>query len=243
MKLEEFCSRFHNFLGQEPETPQIFKTGQQLLGELLSDARWFWEVLQKLVSDSAYLEAQPSSVFANEKTLHRSPDRSFSVLAYIWEPRTLCEIHDHGSWGLIGSLVNEVREVRYRRLDDGQVEGYARLEESSSKVIKPGAVIPILPLDKGIHTTGAAADERAISVGVYGRSIRQGYIQFFYPSENRTVRAYSPKLFKKVLAVRALASAPEIGDKGALASSLLRSLPEYLVREFELSLSKSAPNR
>lgn len=219
MKLEEFCSRFHSFLEQKPEAPEMLKTGHQLVKELLSDAQWFGEILQKLISDPAFLERQTPSVFANEVTLYRSPDRLFSVLAYIWEPHTLSEIHDHSSWGIIGSLFNPVREVRYRRLDDGRLEGYAELEEVSSRVIKPGEVARVLPLDKGIHQTGSATDQFAISLGVYGKSIRKGYILLFNPSEKRAVRAYPPRLFKQVLAIRALKSAPDLWAKELSAAS------------------------
>ncbi len=231
MKLEEFCSRFHTFLEQKPETPQIFKTGQQLAGELLRDAQWFGEILHQLISDSAFSERQTPSVFANEVTLYRSPDRLFSVLAYIWEPHALCEIHDHSSWGIIGSLVHPIREVRYRRLDDGRLEGYAELEEISSRVIEPGEMGRVLPLDKGIHQTGSATDQFSVSLGIYGRSIRKGYFQLFNPSEKKVVRAYPPKLFKQILAIRALKSAPDLWAKEISATSSL-SLPEYLAKEF-----------
>jgi predicted metal-dependent enzyme (double-stranded beta helix superfamily) len=231
MKLEEFCSRFHTFLEQKPETPQIFKTGQQLVGELLRDAQWFGEILHKLISDSAFSERQTPSVFANEVTLYRSPDRLFSVLAYIWEPHALCEIHDHSSWGIIGSLFHPIREVRYRRLDDGRLEGYAELEEISSRVIEPGEMARVLPLDKGIHQTGSATDQFSISLGIYGQSIRKGYFQLFNPSEKKVVRAYPPKLFKQILAIRALKSAPDLWAKEISATSSL-PLPEYLAKEF-----------
>jgi predicted metal-dependent enzyme (double-stranded beta helix superfamily) len=187
--------------------------------------------LHKLISDSAFSERQAPSVFANEVTLYRSPDRLFSVLAYLWEPHALCEIHDHSSWGIIGSLFHPLREVRYRRLDDGRLEGYAELEEISSRVIEPGEMVRVLPLDKGIHQTGSATDQFSISLGIYGRSIRKGYFQLFNPSEKKVVRAYPPKLFKQILAVRALKSAPDLWAKELSAASSA-SLPEYLTKEF-----------
>lgn len=231
MNLEEFCRGLHAVLEKNPETSKIFETGQQLLRELLSDVRWFGEVLEKLISDPAFSETQAPSVFPNEITLHRSPDRSFSVLAYIWEPNTLCVIHDHSSWGLIGSLLHPMREVRYRRLDDGGVEGYAELEEISSREIKPGEINRVLPLDKGIHRTGSSTDRHAISLGVYGKSIRKGYILLFNPSERTVIRGYPPKLFRQVLAIRALKSAPEVWARELLAVSHSRTLPDYLTKE------------
>ncbi len=230
MDLEKFCGRFNAFLKEQPGEDEFFRTGRQLVKELLRDGRWFGEILRKVISDSTYLERQPPSIFPNEIMLYRSPERLFSVLAYIWEPNTLCDIHDHSSWGLIGSLHNPMKEIRYRRLDGGKAEGYAELKEISSGVVKPGDVSFVFPLERGIHQTGSGADEYAVSLGVYGKSIRKGYILLYDPAARKAVRAYPPKFFKQLLAVRALKSASNLwGDELAKSKS---SLPKYLADEF-----------
>jgi predicted metal-dependent enzyme (double-stranded beta helix superfamily) len=240
MNLETFCLRFQAFLEEKPGTSQVMEVGLKLLGELLSDPGWFQEFFEKLLMDPGFLNRQPTSVYRNEITLHRGPGQSFSVLAYIWEPNRPSPIHDHGSWGLIGSLIEQVREKKYRRLDDGRVEGYAELEEISSKVIEPGGTSHVLPLDEGIHQMGAAGDRMAVSVGVYGRSIRQGYSQFFDPSGKTAVRAYPPKLFKKVLAIRALGSIAEPWAEDILKAATSLPVPDYLAQEFQAATKKSA---
>jgi len=192
----------------------------------------FAEFLRNYVAGPAFLADQPASFFDNEIRLHRSPDKSFTLLTYLWEGRSLCAVHDHSAWGFIGSILHSLREVKYRRLDDGQVEGYARVEKTSDLVLQPGEVGIVLPLDQEIHQTGAAGDPLTISLGVYGRSIRQGYIQFFDPEEKKVLRATTRLGFKKVLALRALAFLAEALGKRVLTSSLLESLPGDLVREF-----------
>jgi predicted metal-dependent enzyme (double-stranded beta helix superfamily) len=184
-----------------------------------------------MVSDPAYLGKQSPSVFSNEVSLYRSPDRSFSVMAFLWEPGNLCPVHDHSSWGIIGSLLNSVVEIRYRRLDDGSVQGYADLEQMAARTIQPGDVVYVAPLDRGIHQTGAATDRRAVSLGVYGKSIRKGYIHFFDPSQKSVERAYPPKIYKQVLALRTLKSAPEIWAEELAHVSGDHSIPEYLAGE------------
>ena len=232
MNLEEFCDRFQTLLGQRPKPPFLLDGGQQLLRELLKNPGWFADFLQKFIADPAFLAGQPTSVFDNEIRLHRSPDRSFTVLAYLWGDRNLCPVHDHNAWGIIGALFHPMREVKYRRLDDGQAEGYADLEQVSDLGFQAGEVGIILPLDKGIHQTGAALDRPTISLGVYGRSIRQGSIHFFVPAEKKVYRAQPRILFRKVLALRALAAVGEILGRTLLTPSLLESLPDDLVREF-----------
>ena len=240
MNLETFCLRFQAFLEEKPGTSQVMDVGLKLLGELLNDPGWFREFFGKLLMDPGFLNRQPTSVYRNEITLHRSPGQSFSVLAYIWEPHRPSPIHDHGSWGMIGSLTEPVREKKYRRLDDGRVEGYAELEEISSKVIEPGGTSHVLPLDEGIHQMGAAGERLAVSVGVYGRSIRQGYAQFFDPSAKTVVRAYYPKIFKRVLAIRALGSIAEPWAEDILKAARSSPVPDYLAREYQPTTKKSA---
>jgi predicted metal-dependent enzyme (double-stranded beta helix superfamily) len=240
MNLEEFCLRFHAFLDEKPSFPLLLEAGQELFGELLSDPSWFREILRKLIMDRDFLKTQEVSVFHNEITLHRSPDRAFSVLAYIWEPDYVTPIHDHGSWGIIGGLIQPFRERKYRRLDDGQAQGQAELEEVSSKVIGPGETTHVLPLNKGIHQMEAATDQLAVTVSVYGKSVRKGYIQFFDPFRKKVIPAYHPKLFKEVLAVRTLGAIPEPWAKDILTGEASASIPAYLMREYQLSLSKLA---
>jgi predicted metal-dependent enzyme (double-stranded beta helix superfamily) len=235
MNLEEFCEAFRALQGERPKTPRLLDMGQQLLRKLLKEPVWFGEFLQRYIASPTFLADQPASVFDNEIRLHRSPDKSFTILAYIWDNPDLCAVHDHSAWGLIGSLLNPLREVRYRRLDDGEVEGFAELEQVSDSLLEPGEVGFVFPLNKGIHQTGAAGDAFTISLGVYGRSIRQGYIHFFDPAERKITRAGARILFRKVLALHALASVGEAIGKNFLTSSLLDSLPEDLVREFRRS--------
>ena len=239
MNLETFCLRFQAFLEEKPGTSEVMDTGLKLLGELLTDPGWFQGVFEKLLMDPGFLNRQPTSVYRNEITLHRSPGQFFSVLAYIWEPHRPSPIHDHGSWGLIGSLIQPVREMKYRRLDDGRVAGFAELERTSSRVIEPGGMSHVLPLDEGIHQMGAAGEQLAVSVGVYGKSIRQGYSQFFDPSGKTLIRAYPPKLFKKVLAVRALGSIAEPWADSLLKAATSLPVPDYLAQEYQATTRKS----
>jgi len=240
MNLEDFCERFQNLQDQQPDTSILLDVGKELVQELLRDPAWFAEFLRNYVADPAFLADPPAAVFDNEIKLYRSSDRSFTVLAYLWDRRGLCVVHDHSAWGLIGSFLRPLREVKYRRLDDGQVEGFAHLEPTSDLALQPGEVGIVLPLDKGIHQTGAAGDALTISLGVYGRSIRQGYIHFFDPGRKRFRRATTRLLFKKVLALRALASLEEALGKRLLTPSLLDSLPGDLVREFRPHSSETS---
>ncbi len=233
MNLDEFCRRFQKFLEQRPGVPDLIATGSQMVGELVKEIGWFGDFLEKVVQDRSFWDLQETSIWANEISLYRSKDRSFSVLGYIWEPHTSSPIHDHGAWGIIGTMVHPVEERTYRRLDDGRREGFAELEEVSSRRIQPGETTHVLPLDEGIHRMGAP-ERLSITVNVYGKPTRRGYIQFFKPAQKTVARAYSPRLFKQVLAIRTLSSInePWVAD---MLRGAVNVWPDYLKKELELA--------
>ncbi|MBI4765924.1 MAG: cysteine dioxygenase family protein [Deltaproteobacteria bacterium] len=232
MNLEEFCDRFQVLQNQGSDTPELGEANRRLLRDFLQDPSWLGEFLQKFIAGPSFLSDQPVSVFDNEIRLYRSPDKSFSLLVYIWDSRGLCPVHDHGAWGIIGGLVGSLREIKYQRMDDKQVEGYAELRQVSDSLIKPEGVRPILPLDKGIHQTGSPDDRLTITFHIYGRSLGRGYIHFFDAAEKKVTRASRRVPFRKVLALQALASLEEAVGKKFLTQDLFKCLPEDLVKEF-----------
>jgi predicted metal-dependent enzyme (double-stranded beta helix superfamily) len=233
MNLEIFCNRFQTLLDQAPSTPLMREDGRQLFQDLIQNPLWLGKFLQKFMADSAFLSDQPVSFFDNEIKLYRSPDKSFILLAYIWDRRDLSPIHDHGAWGIIGALMGPLREIKYQRLDNSQVEGYAELKQISDTVIAPGETVQVLPLDKGIHQTGATDDQLTITINVYGKSIRQGYIHCFDPAEKKVTRAHRRIHFRRPLALQALVLLGEAVGENFFTPDLIKSLPEDLVKEFQ----------
>lgn len=238
MNLEEFCPRLSALQQEKKELSQFIPEGRALLGELLEDSTWFRSYLEKLILDPDFLKAQEPSIYPNEVTLYRSPDRAFSIQAYFWEPRTTSAVHDHGSWGIVGAMICPVRERKYRRLDDGKTAGRAELEETSRSWIKPGETTFVLPLNEGIHLMEAPEERGSVSLSVYGRSVRYGYIQFFDLNRKTVRRVYPPRLLKKVLAIRTLGYLAEPWGEEILKASASSPRPEYLEREIEQALSR-----
>ncbi len=236
MDLKEFVTDFKDLVHQSQHSTELVERGRELLRGLLCDRLWYREFLERLVRDKEFLSGQVNSIWPNEIALWRDPDRDFSVLAYIWEPHATDAVHDHGSWGVIGSLVRGFTERKYRRLDSGHVEGHAELEEVSCRIIGPGETTCVLPLDEGIHRTENDGASHSISINVYGKPVRRGYIQFF-DIENRTVkRMFPPRTNKQVLAVRFLGTVGESWAKDILTAALGDPLPDFVKTECEESL-------
>jgi predicted metal-dependent enzyme (double-stranded beta helix superfamily) len=238
MNLEEFCVRLHALQQEEKDPARFIPAGRFLLGELLGDSAWFRRYLERLILEPEFLTSQEPSVYPNEVTLFRSPDRAFSVQAYFWEPRTTSAVHDHGSWGIVGAMIYPMRERKYRRLDDGKTEGRAELAETSRTRIRPGETTCVLPLNEGIHLMEAPEEHGAVSLSVYGRSVRYGYIQFFDLNRKTVRRIYPPRLLKKVLAIRALGYLAEPWGEEILRASAAGPRPECLEREIQRSLER-----
>jgi len=238
MNLEEFCPPFRALVEEKKNVSQFITEGRALMEELLRDPDWFRGYLEKLLLDPEFLNAQEPSIYPNEVTLYRSPDRAFSILAYFWEPRTTSSIHDHGSWGIVGALIYPVRERKYRRLDDGRTEGQAELEEASRAWIKPGETTFVLPLNEGIHLMEAPEEHGSVTVSVYGRSVRYGYIQFYDPNRKTVRRVYPPRTLKKVLAIRTLGFLAAPWGEEILKTVASSRRPEYLEPEIQHALAR-----
>ncbi len=236
--LDQFCQQFHAFLGEKPDMARLIDSGGSMLRELMHQKDWFGDILQKVLFDRAFSESQKAGIWPNEITLHRSPDRSFQVICYIWGPYLADTVHDHGSWGIIGSFTRLIRERKYKRLDDGKREGYAELEETSSTVLQPGEFTSVLPLNKGIHRMENESNDVAVTINVYGRSIRKGYIQFFYPESKAVARVYPPKPLKEALAIRTAGSLRAPWSEGLLEKVLSSDLPDHIRKEGEHSLAR-----
>ena len=236
--LEQFCDQFKTLLGEKPAMNRLIETGSSLMAELIREREWFGDVLRKILFEPGFNENQKIGIWPNEITLYKSPDRSFQVLCYIWESYIKDAVHDHGSWGIIGSFVQPFRERKFKRMDDGKTEGYALLEEVSSTIIQPGETTCVLPLNKGIHSMENISSDVAITINVYGRNIRKGYIQFYYPEKNSVLRVYPPKSLREKLAIRAAAAMRGLWSEEILKSVLASDLPDPIKKEGELSLTK-----
>lgn len=93
----------------------------------------------------------------------------FIVQLFAWPPHAQSQIHDHSSWGAIGCLIGEIREERYRRLDNGTQLNVAHLKKIWQRTWQRATgVSTLLPGDGGIHRISNLGDTVALSVHIYG---------------------------------------------------------------------------
>ncbi|MDY6912426.1 MAG: HEAT repeat domain-containing protein [Chloroflexota bacterium] len=211
--LEQFCDEMEVLVAQKGDLTRFLKEAQDILKRLLANREFTNRVLEQMVQDDAFTKSSISTIDRHDILLHRSPKGSFSMRMFVWAPGSKHHIHDHGSWGIVGSFVNQTEEISYRRIDDGSREGYAEIEERSRRVLSPGDTTSVLPLNGGIHWTGSASDETGLTVHVYGRPMRKGFVQCFDLENNSIYYLITPKVEKRLYAVRALGA---IGGNDAL---------------------------
>jgi predicted metal-dependent enzyme (double-stranded beta helix superfamily) len=229
--LDEFSKEFQNLIDMKLEWPEFLAKGREMVGALVSSPGWLNDTLAHLVLDEVLLQNQYHSGDPNDIVLYRSPIQSFSVRAFIWEPGRRYPIHDHGSWGILGVHLNQITETKYRRLDDGNRRGYAKVEQYCETVIEPGNVTHVLPFNDGLHKMEAVGGKAAMSIHVYGRALRKGYIQQFDHHHNAVHRVYPPHLHKKVLAMRVLCCIAEDWSEEVLKEAVKSSGPDYMTQE------------
>lgn len=237
--IEELSHEFRRIIDQELALPQFIEQARHLLSEFAGSTRWFHEFLESKLFDKEFFSSGVNSVWPNEIPLVRSPDRKFSLFAYIWAPHTVDNIHDHGSWGVIAPFIQPFCERKFRRLDDGSTEGYAELEEVSYKTIKPGDTTFVLPLNEGIHQLENTTENYLVSLSAYGQPSRHGYVQFFDQSKRKVWRAFPPGTYKQVMAIRALGNIAEPWATQLLTNALKNDLPDFIKNECRLSLRET----
>ncbi|NSW81890.1 MAG: cysteine dioxygenase family protein [Syntrophothermus sp.] len=234
MDLNQFVEKFEIFLKGNPPLEEIFSAGRSMVGELVSSPGCLNETLTRLVLDDDFLNSQWHAIDPNDIVLYRHPEKLFTVRAFIWEPGAFYPVHDHGSWGLVGAYINRIRERKYIRTDDGSNEKYADIEITADAVLDPGQTTYVEFL--GLHQMEAAEDKVTVTIHVYGKPMRKGYIQLFNLHNKRIHRVYAPSLFPRVLAIRTLGSISEDWAKEMLRKSLSKGQADYLQKECLLAL-------
>ncbi|TMA58494.1 MAG: hypothetical protein E6J73_17360 [Deltaproteobacteria bacterium] len=90
----------------------------------------------------------PSTEGRKNLLFYEDPDYGFAINGVVRVPGRKGSIHDHAhSWTAYGLLDGTESLERYRRLDDGSKEGYAKLELESVTQGNPGKVDLVPPFD------------------------------------------------------------------------------------------------
>ena len=172
---EKFVQDLRATWAEQPDMEARMKKGQKLL--------------EALVKDFPLREAAkswPSTEGRKNLLFYEDPDYGFAINGVVRAPGRKGSIHDHAhSWTAYGLLDGTESLERYRRLDDGSKEGYARLELQSVTEGKPGKVDLVPPFDAHAEQGGPT---RSVAVILRSERVSGKVLQGSYSRENNTVR-------------------------------------------------------
>ncbi len=160
--LAEFVFDMQELIAGQPDQARLFDVGSRHL--------------EKLVQNSAVLPEEfrrPSGKGRRPNMGHYALHRSegLFVSAVVWGPGEQIGPHDHRTWGMIGVLGNGIEETRYRRVDDGSRDGYARLVRDRVATVLPGEVSLLTPEIDEIHGMDNSSDRPTVEIHVYGKDL------------------------------------------------------------------------
>lgn len=203
-QINSLCSRCTEALRRSTEPDSCIALATQELHGLLLDQTLFIRLTKSILEAGSFPDIQRPTLFDNEIVLYQEPDRLYSLRMYIWGPGEYTPVHDHNSWGVIGTVTEGFEVVTYSRMDDRKLEGYAELSERKRFTLKAGESAHTYPLDDGIHMTGNPTLGTIITLSLYGKPVARPYIQGFDVVHRRAFRIMSPRRKKAHLAAQAL---------------------------------------
>ncbi|HAA95068.1 MAG TPA: hypothetical protein DCE26_05180 [Dehalococcoidia bacterium] len=162
--LDDFTQDMEALLESQPDNAKIFDKGSAWLERLISNP------------DSIPMEYRvplgtgPRPNHAS-RLLYQG-ESGLQVTAVVWGAGDHLGPHDHRTWGMIGLLDNALTETRYRRVDDRDVEGYAKLEKDRAATFKPGEITLLVPIEDEIHQMDNHTDNPTVEIHVYGTDLR-----------------------------------------------------------------------
>ncbi len=162
--LEDFTQDMETLLKSQPGNRKIFDQGSD------------W--LERLVRNPDSIPAEfrvPMGMGPRPNHASRllyQGESGLQVTAVVWGAGEHLGPHDHRTWGMIGVLDNAITETRYRRVDDRDVEGYAKLEKDRTATFKPGEITLLVPETDEIHQMDNHTDRPTVEIHVYGTDLR-----------------------------------------------------------------------
>ena len=116
--LFEHAERWSREIGHREDAGRHREFFLQELPNVLKDKAVFRPLLQAISDESEYPDVRSATMFTGEIVLYRDPKKLFSVRLYLWGPHEYDPVHDHNSWGVIGTALGTLDVTSYRRLDE-----------------------------------------------------------------------------------------------------------------------------
>ena len=159
--LDEFIHDMEAMLKEQPDQHRIFDKGSSYLEKLIANPAAIPEEYLAPMSRSNH---GSYALYQGESGL--------LITSVVWGPGDHASPHDHCTWGMIGVMGNHLTETRFRRVDDRDVEGFAKLEKDRSVDFASGEITLLIPEVDEIHQMDNFTDKPTVEIHVYGNDLR-----------------------------------------------------------------------
>jgi 3-mercaptopropionate dioxygenase len=160
--LDQFVADMTALLGTHPEQAVLFDRAASYLERLIGNPHAIPEAFRRPVGTGKRANHGSYALYRGD---------GLFVSSVVWGPGDRVGPHDHRTWGLIGVMDNAIQETRYRRVDDRDKDGFARLEQDRSVFVKPGEVSLLVPDVDEIHRMDNDTDRPTVEIHVYGKDL------------------------------------------------------------------------
>jgi predicted metal-dependent enzyme (double-stranded beta helix superfamily) len=90
----------------------------------------------------------------------------FTIQTVTFAPGTKSNIHNHGTWGIVGILKGQEKNTIWKRSATDNFQG--RVEQTGELMLFPGDIISFAP--DAIHCVEAVGDEPTVTFNLYGET-------------------------------------------------------------------------
>ena len=172
---EKFIDDLRSAWKELPDTEARMTKGRQLLEELVRD-----ESLRHASKSWPSTEGRKNLLF------HEDQEFGFAINGVVRVPGRKGSIHDHAhAWTAYGVLDGTESLERYRRVDDGSKDGYAKLELESVTQGDAGKVDLVPPFD--IHAE-QGGPTRSVAIILRSERVAGKVLQGSYSTEGNLYR-------------------------------------------------------
>ena len=160
--LEQFIADMQDLVDGQPDQQKLFDRGSVYLERLVTTP----DAIPEQFRVPSGKGRRPNH---GSWAIHRGP--GLFISSVVWGPGDRIGPHDHQTWGMIGVAGNAIEETRYRRVDDRDRDGFARLEQDRVTLVKPGDVSLLVPEIDEIHAMANDSDRTTFEIHVYGKDL------------------------------------------------------------------------
>jgi len=208
--VNSLCTSIRQILSGNNDQEAVINESRELLVKFAKEPVSLKSLLAGLIASDDFLALRWPTLDENEITVYRDSGGLFSLRLYVWDPARTYPVHDHGSWGVVVCLAGEIHERKFERIDDGHLPGFAKIKEKSSLFLKSGDTTTVLPLNDGIHQMDSVSEDiPSITLHLYGRAVRNGFVKCFNMQKNSVYRMVTPKMFDRYYAIKAMSAIGE----------------------------------